>query len=63
MFIAQSRCQVTVKGARHNNEDTSYAGPSFFEQLRESKHICADGKLFGVFDGHGTLAISSTLRI
>ena len=41
-----SYVEVTVKGARHNNEDASYA----------------DGKLFGVYDGHGGKHASILLR-
>lgn len=41
-----SYVEVTVKGARHNNEDASYA----------------DGKLFAVFDGHGGKHASILLR-
>mmetsp|Transcript_52706 Transcript_52706/g.125509 ORF Transcript_52706/g.125509 Transcript_52706/m.125509 type:complete len:448 (+) Transcript_52706:146-1489(+) len=38
--------EVSVKGARHNNEDSSFG----------------DGKLFGVFDGHGGKYASTMLR-
>lgn len=41
-----SYVEVTVKGARHNNEDASYA----------------DGKLFAVYDGHGGKHASILLR-
>jgi len=38
--------EISVKGARHNNEDTSYG----------------DGRLFCVFDGHGGKHASTLLR-
>jgi serine/threonine protein phosphatase PrpC len=38
--------QISVKGARHNNEDTSFG----------------DGQLFAVFDGHGGKYASQLLR-
>jgi len=41
-----SYIEVSVKGARHNNEDTSYG----------------DGRLFCVFDGHGGRHASQLLR-
>lgn len=44
--VKYSYVEVTVKGARHNNEDASYA----------------DGKLFGVYDGHGGKHASILLR-
>mmetsp|Transcript_11073 Transcript_11073/g.27143 ORF Transcript_11073/g.27143 Transcript_11073/m.27143 type:complete len:448 (+) Transcript_11073:71-1414(+) len=41
-----SYIEVSVKGARHNNEDTSFG----------------DGRLFAVFDGHGGKFASQLLR-
>ncbi len=44
--LTQTLIQISVKGARHNNEDTSFG----------------DGRLFAVFDGHGGKYASQLLR-